>query len=420
MQRIELAPTITLNVAETEKFKTGYLSVNFMMPLAKPDCALGALLTAVLRRSSKAYQKAIDVARALEKLYGASVSRVVRKKGDSAVLGLSISFLDDRFSLEGETLRADAARFLAELLLRPDVTDCSFDEEIVKQEKRNLCDLIESRINDKRSYAVTRCVEIMCEGEPYGLSELGTVEEVKAITAKELYGFYRRMLTSFPIEIFYIGAAAPELPALLKEEFGKLSHEQVVELSNQMKPADKEVKKITEEMPVAQGKLTIGFRTGIVAGDEDFPALVLFNAIYGRTPGGKLFEHVRERLSLCYYCSTQLSKNKGILLVSSGVESENKEKAETEILAQWKAIKEGDFTEDELKESVIALRNAYRSAEDSASAIEDWYLTNLTGNGEYSLSGMSELIGKVSREDVIRVARQMTLDTVYFLKGTAR
>ena len=64
----------------------------------------------------------------------------------------------------------------------------------------------------------------------------------------------------------------------------------------------------------------MGFRTGTATPDEGVPATRLMAALFGGTPNSKLFLNVREKLSLCYYCSASYNSMKGIMLVQSGVE----------------------------------------------------------------------------------------------------
>lgn len=420
LQRISVGDGISLSIAETDKFKTGHLSVQFLMPLGFADCACGALLTAVLRRTSLRYPRALDLARALEELYGASVSRVVRKKGEYQVLGLSIDFLAERYTLGGEKQLAAAADLLFEFLLRPAVRDGAFDSAIVEQEKKNLCDLIDGRINDKRSYAITRCVELMCDGEKYGLDELGTRGEVEAITPESLYAYYQRLIRETPIEIFFVGEGSEDLAGLVRGKCAALPRGGMRQGGTEVRRTAGEVRRFTDEMPVAQGKLTLGFRTGITAADPDYPALVLFNAIYGATPNGKLFDNVREKLSLCYYCSTMVERAKGLLLVYSGIEVKDKQQAEDEILRQLEAMRAGDFSDADMAEAVATIQNSYRSAEDSAAAVEDWYLTGLIAGNTADFAAMSERVAAVTREQVVAAANKLTLDTIYFLRGTER
>ena len=167
-----------------------------------------------------------------------------------------------------------------------------------------------------------------------------------------------------------------------------------------------------------QGKLSLGFRTGTVLGEEDYNAFPVFVEMYGNSPVSKLFMNVREKLSLCYYCRAIPEGIKGIMVVTSGIEVSKKQEAQDEILAQLECVRNGEFTEDELILAKKSLKNAYDELNDSPASVESWYLTRrLAGVNEESET-VARRFMDVTREDVIRVAKKIKLDTVYFLEGT--
>ncbi len=180
--------------------------------------------------------------------------------------------------------------------------------------------------------------------------------------------------------------------------------------------ATNEPKNVADHMDVTQGKLCMGFRTGgACVWKKNYPALLVFNALYGGTATSKLFMNVREKLSLCYYASSALEPIKGIMMVSSGVEFDKMNQAQAEILAQLEAVKAEDFTDEELTSAKQAVRNVYQSALDSRAQLEQYWLgAAVTGLDETP----EELIARVERvtaREVSAVAAGMELDTVYRL-----
>lgn len=132
-------------------------------------------------------------------------------------------------------------------------------------------------------------------------------------------------------------------------------------------------KHITEEMELSQSKLVMGFRTQISAGDEEAVAERLMCAVLGGTASSKLFNNVREKQSLCYYCSSSYDSIKGIMYINSGVEGENLEKAEKAILKEIEDMKNGEITDFEIEATKLAVVNSFKSSSDSVSGIENWY-----------------------------------------------
>ena len=173
-----------------------------------------------------------------------------------------------------------------------------------------------------------------------------------------------------------------------------------------------------ERMEVTQGKLSLGFRTGgITCWEEDYPALVLCNALFGATPLSKLFLNVREKLSLCYYASSALEKMKGLLTVSSGIEFEKYRQAKDEILSQLEAIRRGDIQDWELEGARRALIGGHLATLDDQSRLEDFWTGQAAAGLEEEIPELVERLRGVTAEQVSAAARKLELDTVYFLRG---
>ena len=176
------------------------------------------------------------------------------------------------------------------------------------------------------------------------------------------------------------------------------------------------MKEVTDGQNVNQAKLSIGFRTGKVLSDGDYYKFVLFNEVYGGSPTSKLFMNVREKLSLCYYCKSIPEPQKGVMIVTAGVEEGNKEKAQNEILVQLNDICECKITDEEFESAVCSILNAYREIEDNPESIENWYIGRMLAGLTTTPAETAEQIKSCTKNDVAEMAKGITLDTVYFMK----
>ncbi len=418
--RNQLLPGVFLTAIHTKKFKSSVLSMTLVAPLAQETAAVNALIPYLLRRGSEAHPDMISLSAALDQLYGGSIDPVVRKKGESQCLGFIGSFLDDAYTLDGGRVLPQAAELMGELLLRPYTREGAFCPDYTRQEKANLIDRIRSEINEKRQYASARVVEEMCAGEPYGVGRLGREGEVEAITPQSAWARYRELLSHARLELYYCGSAEPnEVCAILQRALSGLPREggyQVPE--NVIVPTAQAPRRVEERLDVAQGKLTMGFRTGgVTAASEDYPALVLCNALYGGTTTSKLFLNVREKLSLCYYAGSSLHRYKGLMVVSSGVEFANVKKAEDEIMAQLEACRRGEFEPWEVDGARRYTVSSLLTALDSQSRQEDWWLGQAVAGLSEGPDQLAQRVDAVSVEQAVDAARRLSLDTVYFLKG---
>ena len=177
-----------------------------------------------------------------------------------------------------------------------------------------------------------------------------------------------------------------------------------------------EVKNIEEKMDITQSKLVMGFRSGVSNEDkEEVAAFKLMVAILGGTPQSKFFVNVREKYSLCYYCAARADSSKGLMIVDSGVENENIEKAKKEILNQLQLLKDGELTDFEIESTKMSIVNSYTTSTDSISGIESWCFSRLLNGDMKTTKEVSDEINAVTREDIIKVANKIKLDTIYVL-----
>jgi len=401
------------------KFKTVRMSVNFMLPIQKSTAASNALLPFLLSRASSEYPDFTKLGERLEELYGAEINADVQKLGDVQLLSLSASGIADRYSLSGESISTELSKLLCSIIFDPPFENGLFPQDGFEQEKRQTIELIESEYNDKRTYAKQRCEEIMCAEEPYGINRYGSKDAIKNLKREELTQAWQYLIHNAKIEIMVLGDCDS---ALVFEgfynAFKKLNRTSTVDCpTKNIKKADK-VNDVVEKMDVAQSKLVLGFRTGVAMPDAEVEAVKLMTALFGGTPNSKLFLNVREKLSLCYYCSAQYLSMKGIMLVQSGVETKNVEKAKQEILFQLDEVKKGNFDENEVNAAKLSICNSYRSVSDSLGSLEAWYLSQTFTNQVKRPDEAAAIINAVSRQEIIDAANHVTLDTVYRLLGS--
>ena len=417
IKRNTIADGVFFNSIKDSRFKTMKISANIIVPLSKETASANALLCGVLSRSCKAYPDFTKLSKKLCSLYGANLNASVRKSGDRQILSLSATGLDDRYAFAGESIAKELSMLLCSVIFEPNLNNNMFVESEVEQERRQLFDLIDSEYNDKRIYANGQLIKNMCANEVFGLKRYGTAEKIKEVTPSSLYDTWQNLLKTAIFEIMYIGDSTPDKAVeVFTEAFSKVERKPV-ELTNEIVRSADEIKHVTEEMDLSQSKLVIGFRTDCAVPDKEVNATRLMCAILGGTANSKLFCNVREKQSLCYYCASRYDMQKGILSVDSGVEGENLEKAEKGILKEVADMKRGEITDFEIEATKMAVINSFNSSNDTVSGIESWYSSQLL-NGEFkSIEELSEEINAITKEEIIKAAQKLTLDTVYVLKN---
>lgn len=418
--RTQLLPGVHLTAVQTQKFKSSVLGMQFLLPLAREQAALHALLPMVLRRGTAEHPDMESLSAVLDELYGGSLEPTVRKKGETQCVGFVGSFLDDAYTLDGSAVLEPSAALLGELVLRPYTRDGVFCPDYTRQERENLVTRIRAQVNDKRQYAQVRVVAEMCAGEPFGVDKLGDEASAAAITPQKLWDCYQQVLRTAPIEFYYCGSAPLErVRAAVQAIVDGLPAGERAPLARPEKgSAPAQPRRVEEALDVTQGKLAMGFRTGgITCWEEDYPALTVLNALFGGTTMSRLFLNVREKLSLCYYASSTLEKMKGLLLVSSGTEFDKYDTARKEILAQLESIRRGEIEDWELEGTRSILINGHRSTLDDQGRLEEFWLGQSAAGLDIGIEELVEGIRRVTREQVAAAAQKLELDTIYFLRG---
>lgn len=421
--RREIMPFVSLTCLQTDKFKTGFLSVNLLVQLDRERAAKNALLPRVLLRGTESFPDMEQLARYKEELYGTVIEQRVKKKGEIHCIGLFGEFVDDRFLPEGEGLLEKVVDLISEILLRPKTdTNGHFLSEYVDGERTNLIEEIRGMVNDKRRYSIDRLIGHMCDGEPYATSRLGSEAEAEKIDAADLTGHYRELLETATIEIFYCGSAEiNRVESALESGLKNLPRTEPdydMGTDIRMNPVAEETRDFVEEMDVTQGKLALGFRLGEIMDEPNYEEIKIFNYIYGGSVNSKLFLNVREKLSLAYYASSLIEEHKGIMLVSSGIEFGKYSEARAEILAQLEEIRGGKIEPMEFTNAKKEAISDVRAMCDSQWSLEDFYLSQSIKGTDLEPEEIVERLEKVTLEQCVRVAGSAELDAVYFLKGS--
>ncbi len=421
MQRINVAEKTNLCYIEKKKFKTNYFKVSFVIDLDRKYTTKLSLLSCVLLRACKKYPTIADMNNRLDYLYDMNVSSSVSRRGERLYLDYDCDFIRPEFVQKNdENLLDEALQMFYEIMFNPLVCGGAFDKKILDSEKKELENSIRSLINYKRAYAKEQCIKTLCEGERFAASPNGELEDIPAVTGENLYEFYKEFLSVANIEVVFVGEADEKLLAKkFSEIFSKIENRKPMTLCETYITGEtkKQVAEKVEEMQISQGNLALGFKTGVSINHEDAMAMALFCDIFGGSPTSKLFMNVREKMSLCYYCSSAIDSYKGLLLVLSGIQSENKDKAQKAILKELSDIQKGLVNEEDLETAKLGLINSYKALDDNVAALSSWYVYRSFVGIYNNPEDVIDEIQNITLSQVIEVSKKVKLDTVFFIKG---
>lgn len=415
----EIKTGIKLHTIKTEKFKTNLISVFLSMPITRENVTQNALISAILRRGSMNMPTLLEISKTLEEMYGASFDNGIDKTVDNQILKFYIETINDNYiPYNGENMLKTSIEKLLEIVFNPLIKDGGFNEDYVKQEKENIKRIIKGKTDNKAMYATERCIEEMYKNEPFGLYKYGYIEDLENIDAKNLYKYYKKMISTCKIDIFISGNVDEQTAEILKENenIKKLQERKPKTTFEVSKKEKVEEKEIIEQMDVTQGKIVIGMDLTLEDIKQKYDAIV-YNAILGGTANSKMFQEVREKASLAYSAGSTYLRYKGNIFIKCGIEIKNYKKALEIIRKQLKDMQNGIFTDEDIENAKKSIISGIRSIDDEQDTEITYFFGQELTNEKISTEEYIKNIEKVAKDDIIKIANSLQINTIYFLKN---
>ena len=414
INRRKIADGVYFSSITDKRYKKNLISVAFSTQLSEETATENVIVPLLLTKCNSKLPSYKAFNNKMSRLYASGIGGTTGRQYDLQTISFGAYYLDDVYALAGEKMTEIMTDIFIDCLTSPVTENGVFTAKFVELEKKTAIDNIETAINDKRSYAIERAMKTICKGEPASVCSYGTVEKAKLITPDSAYKAYRRMLETMPCEIICTGCSNFDgVAEKFAAAFEKAGRHDIEPTTIALSPVKTQTEEVTERLTVNQSKLVLGFKSH----SDDDAALVLLQKIFGGTTSSKLFQNVREKMSLCYYCSAARNDLKGIMLVNSGVENENIEKTKNAVVDQLEEIKNGNFTDEDINFAEMAIKNDFNSVADSAGNVSNWYFDCIRKNDIVTPEEKLERYLGVSKERIIAAAKSMVLDSVYVLTG---
>lgn len=414
INRRKIADGVYFSSITDKRYKKNLISVAFSTQLSEDTATENVIVPLMLTKCNSKLPSYKAFNNRMSRLYASNIGGTTGRQYDLQTISFGAYYLDDVYALAGEKMTDIMTDILIDCLTSPVTENDVFSAKFTELEKKTAIDNIETAINDKRSYAIERAMRTICKGEPASVCSYGTIEKAQQITPESAYKAYRRMLETMPCEIICTGCSDFDgVAEKFAAAFEKAGRHNIEITSISRSPIKDKTEEVTERLTVNQSKLVLGFKSH----SDDDAALVILQKIFGGTTSSKLFQNVREKMSLCYYCSAARNDLKGIMLVNSGVENENIEKTRNAVVDQLDEIKNGNFTDEDINFAEMAIKNDFKSVADSAGNVSNWYFDCIRKNDIVTPEEKLERYLGVSKGRIIDAAKSMVLDSVYVLTG---
>lgn len=391
---------------ETKKFKTNVYALYLTIPLTKENVTYNALIPTVLKRGCEKYNNQLEISKKLEEMYDATFGIGITKVGNNEALKFYLESLNNNYLPNNEDLSKTSIEMLLNIVMKPYLVNGKFDDDYVEQEKENLKKVIESRKDNKDTYATNRLLEEMFKEEPYGLYKFGNIDEIDNITSEKLYEKYKELIKNSEKYLYIIG----DVENLNIESYNIDEKEITISKEFPVKISEKE-NIVKEQMDITQGKLVIGLNTP----NNKQEVIALYNTILGKGANSKLFLNVREKEGLAYSAGSTYLKRNNAIIISTGIEVSKYNKAVEVIKNQLKDMENGNITEKEMKDAKQFINAGLNLINESSENMIEYRFDKDLYNEEIDIEKYRKKIEEIKKEDIVKVAKQIKIDTIYFL-----
>lgn len=419
-KKLEIKDGITLHTINTNKFKTNLIAVFLTTTLNKENVTKNALISSVLRRGSKNMPTQEQISKQMENMYGASFDCGLDKTGNNQVLKFYLESINDNFLInKNENLLEKSIEKILEIVFNPNIENNRFIESYVEQEKETIKNIIKGKVDNKARYAMDRCIEEMYGLSGFGLYKYGYIEDLEQINSENLFNYYKKLINECKIDIFVSGIVDEETVKIIKENenIENLCQRKPVyeptKLEKKQMPEEENI--TTESMEVAQGKLVVGLDIDIENEEEKYNVLI-YNTILGGSANSKLFQNVREKAHLAYVASSAYIRHKNNIFINCGIDISNYSKTLDLVKEQIEKMKNGEFTEEETENAKKVIISGIKSINDEQDSEITYYFGQELSNNEVSLEEYIKKIEKITKQDVLKIAGKVYINTIYFLK----
>lgn len=415
LETTDIKEGIRLHKIKTNKYKTNLMSVFLTSKLSRDDITKKALILTVLRRGTNNLKTQEEISKKLEELYGASFDCGIDKLGDKHVLKFYVESLNEQYLYQKEDILSQSLNILFDIVFNPLLENGAFKQEYIDEEKQNLRIIIEGQKDNKAAYATQRCIEEMYKEKPYGLYKYGYVEDLEKIDSKNLYETYLNLIKTCKIDIFVSGdfdEKTLEEKVKSNQQISKLEPRKVEYLDEESESSNtQEENVVRENMQISQGKLNIGL--DVLSDNKS--AVSVYNAILGGGANSKLFQNVREKASLAYSAGSIYIKPKSKIIIKTGIEHKNYEKALQIIKEQIDNMKNGEFSDEDIQHAKELIIASFKAMQDEQDSEISFYFGREIQKESKDIDKQIKEVSEVTKQNIVDVANKIKINTIFFL-----
>lgn len=409
--------SFNIHTIKTDRFKNIRMEIILRNNIDVDTVHKRTVLFDMLMETCEYYKTKREISLKLEELYNALCYATTLRMGNVVLSSIAMDFLNPKYT--EEDYLSEALKFPFDLLFHPDICDNEFSLDTLEVIKMRIISDIKCLKEDAQKSAIMNGLKAFDDESVSSIQLSGDEEKINAITTASLYETYQDILTHDYIDIFIIGDFDENevISKIVQYAAFKTikTHELVMEVNNKVA---KKVREVASDSNFKQSQILFILNTINLTDYERKYPFIIYNMILG---GGsletKLYHSLRDENSLCYNVQSLFQKNDNLELILTSVDKDNEEKTKSLINKTLKEMS-NSVTDDEVKRAVSAIISSITMSMDSPERIIDIYFFEYINSIDNIEKRINEF-KKVTKEDVMKIASEVKLNTIYTLRGGA-
>ena len=396
-------------------FKNNIIDIVFKDKYNKNSITYNNLLTDCMTYSTKKYPTKRELLMKYEYLYDSYIKCRVARIGKNTYSTFSLEFLDPKYCDEGYL--NEVIELLFDLIYKPNIDKDGFDKKTFDISKNNYKAYLETVKENPAKYATTRSLYNMDPTSISAIPMYGDLDILKNITRKDLLKTYDNLINNTEMFIYVCGDLDMDNISNIISKYYKDNNIKVeTELFIDNKKRDK-VDDVIEYGPYNQDILNIIYNMDNMNKYEREILLPIYNYILGS--GGltsKLYDKVREKNSLCYTIYSYYSVSDRLFHIYAGFNKKDKELCLKLINECMNEMETGKFTKKELEDTKKYFIHSLDNSDNSIDRIINYNIAHDMCDTYYPYE-KKDLYKKVTKEEIIDLAKKIHINTIYILGG---
>ena len=303
-----------------------------------------------------------------------------------------------------------------EMIFNPLARNKEFDPRTVSLVKSRIEADIKSLKESPKRYALLEALKTLGNKTPSSLGSVGSVENLESITPTSLYKYYEKVLKHDHVDIYIIGDLDMDEVKEIISNHAKFKTIKNKNIELYVKNPKKQIKNIKDKFIYLQTNIVLILHLNNLTEYEKKYVANVYNVILG---GGsletKLYKSLRGENSLCYNVGSMYQKYDGLILITTAVDINAREKA-IKLIKQSIKDMTNKITEEELSSAIMTINSSIKMSMDSIGRlIDNYFYKHISDLDDFETR--IKTFNEVTIKDLYKLSKKISISTIYSLEG---